>query len=208
MIEIFFKLITDFISAVGYFGIFILMTMESMIFPVPSEAVLPFAGYLTNIGRFDFWLVVIVGTLGTIFGSLISYYIGLGGEHLIRKYHKLFLLNEHHLDNTIKFFQKHGSKTIFISRFIPVIRHLISIPAGMGRMNIKKFILYTFAGGFIWNFILTYSGYKLAQNWTVIEKYSKIIDIIIIAIIIVFIAYIIYRRFSKKNPAEKQSNLQ
>ena len=208
MIEILFIWISNLISAVGYFGIFILMILESMVFPVPSEAVMPFAGYLASTGRFNFILVLAISTIGTLTGSLISYYIGLKGEHLIRKYHKLFLLNEHHLDYTNNFFIKNGSKTIFIARFIPVIRHLISIPAGMGKMNLKKFIVYTLLGGFIWNFILTYLGYKLGENWKLISDYSKIIDIFIIALIIIVIAYFVYNKKFKKSAFGKPKYLQ
>ena len=208
MIEILFIWISNLISAIGYFGVFILMVMESMIFPVPSEAVMPFAGYLASTGRFDFILVLVISTTGTLVGSLISYYIGLKGEYLIRKYHKLLLLNEHHLDYTNKFFIRNGSKTIFIARFIPVIRHLISIPAGMGKMDLKKFIVYTLLGGFIWNFILTYFGYKLGENWRLISNYSKIIDIFIIALIIIVIAYFVYTKKFKKNVSGKPKYLQ
>lgn len=211
MIEILVNWITSFISFIGYWGIFILMAMESMIFPVPSEAVMPFAGYLASSGSLNFILVIVIGTLGTIIGSLISYYIGLEGEHIIRKYHRMFLLNEHHLESTKNFFNKYGPKTIFISRFIPVVRHLISIPAGMGRMNIKKFLLYTFLGGLIWNSILAYVGLKLGQNWSRLQKYSGTIDITIIILIIVGIAaYIIYNKRSRKpRPSSgMQANLQ
>jgi membrane protein DedA with SNARE-associated domain len=138
---------------------------------------------------------------------LISYYIGLKGEHLIRKYHKLFLLNEHHLDYTNKFFVKNGSKTIFVARFIPIIRHLISIPAGMGKMNLKKFIVYTLLGGFIWNFILTYFGYKLGENWRLISNYSNVIDYFVIALIVLIIGYFVYTKKFKKNASEKLKDL-
>jgi membrane protein DedA with SNARE-associated domain len=203
MIEILFIWISNLISAIGYFGVFILMIMESMVFPVPSEAVMPFAGYLASTGRFNFILILIAATIGTLIGSLISYYIGLKGEHLIRKYHKLFLLNEHDLDYTNKFFIKNGSKTIFIARFIPVIRHLISIPAGMGKMNLKKFIAYTLLGGLMWNFILVYLGYKLGENWKLISNYSKIIDIFMVILIIIVIVYFVYAKQFKKSASGK-----
>lgn len=197
MIELLFNWITSFISFIGYFGIFILMVMESMIFPVPSEAVMPFAGYLASTGRFDLYFVTLIATFGTIVGSLISYYIGRSGEHFIVKYHKLFLLNEHHLEWTKNFFKKYGGKTIFISRFIPVVRHLISIPAGMGRMNLKHFIIFTFLGGLIWNFILAYFGFKLQEKWTVINNYSKPIDLIILILLVISILYLLIKnRFS------------
>ncbi len=207
MIEILFNWITEFISFVGYLGVFILMIMESMIFPVPSEAVMPFAGYLANLGRFDLILVTFIATLGTIVGSLISYYIGIKGEHLIKRYHGLFLLNEHHLEWTKNFFNKHGTKTIFIARFIPVVRHLISIPAGMGLMNIKKFVLFTFLGGFIWNFTLVYLGFRLGEKWVVISAYSKPLDIAIIILAALFLLYLVFKKI-KKNSSGKLENHQ
>lgn len=207
MIEILFNWITAFISWIGYFGIFVLMILESMIFPVPSEAVMPFAGYLTALGRFDFLIVLIVATIGTITGSLISYYIGMYGNHIIRKYHKIFLLNEHHLDYTQMIFNKYGSITIFVSRFIPIIRHLISIPAGMGKMNLKKFLIYTLFGGLVWNFILLYAGYILADQWIYIRNYSRIFDIIILILIISFVTYILLRK-KFKTSSGKQASLQ
>lgn len=189
---------TKTISLLGYFGVFILMAMESMVFPVPSEAVMPFAGFLIAEGKFSFILVLISSSLGSIFGSLISYYIGkFGGRPLLLKYGKFFLLNEHHLNITEKFFRKSGEKTILISRFIPVVRHLISIPAGMAKMNIKKFLVYTTMGATIWNMFLLYFGFKLKENWELIHKYSKELDYVMIAILIIGIIYFIYKRIKK-----------
>ncbi|MEK6974312.1 MAG: DedA family protein [Nanoarchaeota archaeon] len=202
MIEVLFNIISSFIDSVGYLGIFLLMVLESMIFPVPSEAVMPFAGYGAATGRFDFWLVVFIGSFGTIIGSLISYWIGLKGEHMIRKYHKFFLLNEHHLNSAYDFFKKYGNSTIFISRFIPVVRHLISIPAGAGRMKLSKFVLFTFLGGFMWNFILTYFGYKLGENYSIISKYSSILDLVVLTIMALVIIYIAYKNI-RKHPSGK-----
>lgn len=203
MIEMLFNIISNFIDSVGYLGIFLLMVLESMIFPVPSEAVMPFAGYGSATGRFDFWLVVFIGSFGTIIGSLISYWIGINGEHIIRKYHKFFLLNEHHLNSAHDFFKKYGNGTIFISRFIPIVRHLISMPAGAGRMNLGKFVLFTFLGGFMWNFILTYFGYKLGKNYGIISKYSSVLDIVVLAIIALVIIYVVYKKI-RNRPSERQ----
>ena len=160
MLEPLINLFTDIISTGGYAGIAILMALESMVAPVPSEAVMPFAGMLWFSGQMSFWLILIFSTLGSIIGSLISYYMGLyGGRPLITKYGKYLLLNEHDLAITERFFKRFGDKTIFISRFVPVVRHLISIPAGTGKMNLVKFIFYTTLGAGLWNAILTYLGY-------------------------------------------------
>src|SRR3989338_5873614 len=136
VVEILFGVITEFIASMGYAGIFLLMALESMIAPVPSEAVMPFAGFLVAQGKFDFWLALIAASVGSIAGSALSYWIGKnGGKIFVRKIGKYFLLNEKHLEETEKFFSSHGGKAIFVSRFIPVVRHLISMPAGMGKMH-------------------------------------------------------------------------
>jgi membrane protein DedA with SNARE-associated domain len=190
-----FELITSFINYGGYSVILLLMILESMIFPIPSEAVMPFAGFLISQGNLLWLGVIIFSSLGSIIGSIISYYIGLyGGRNFIEKYGKYFLLNKKHLEWTEKWFTKNGSLTIFISRFIPIIRHLISVPAGIGRMNIKLFLLFTFLGATIWNTLLVYIGFLLNKNWNLINAYSKQIDICIIILIIIFIVWFIYRK--------------
>jgi len=186
---------TMIIEKLGYLGVGILMTLESMVAPVPSEAVMPFAGFLWYDGKFSLLGIVIASTLGSIIGSLISYYIGAyGGRPLVKKFGRYLLLNEHHLDKTERFFQRHGDKTIFISRFIPIIRHLISIPAGIGQMRLGKFILYTTVGAGLWNSFLAWLGFQLRDKWEVIRKYTEILDVLIIIIIVMAIIYFIYQR--------------
>jgi membrane protein DedA with SNARE-associated domain len=190
---------TQVISQAGYLGVFVLMTLESMVAPVPSEAVMPFAGFLWYQGEFGFWWIAFASTLGSIVGSLISYYIGAyGGRPIIKRYGKYLMLNEHHLEMTERFFARYGDKTIFISRFIPVIRHLISIPAGLGRMPLVKFCIYTIIGAFLWNMFLAYLGYHLAENWEVIGKYMHIVDKVVVALIILAIGYLIWQNRRKK----------
>jgi membrane protein DedA with SNARE-associated domain len=198
---------TTIISQIGYFGVFLLMVMESMVLPVPSEAVMPFAGFWWYKQTFTFLGLAIFSTLGSIVGSLISYYLGAwGGRPLIKKFGRYFLLNERHLEMTERFFSRYGEKTIFISRFIPVVRHLISLPAGIGRMKLFKFCLYTIFGAALWNSFLTYLGYYLANNWNVIRKYSEVIDIIIVVLLIAAVAYFIYRQYRHRQaPADNLS---
>lgn len=191
-------LITQFISAGGYPTVVLLMTLESMVFPVPSEAVMPFAGFLVSTHVFSFWSALLASIIGSIIGSLISYYLGAyGGPPALKRWGKYLLLNEHHLEVTEKFFQTKGEKAIFISRFIPVVRHLISIPAGIGKMNIFKFSLYTILGAGMWNAFLLYIGMMLGRNWGKLEHYTKIIDVLVIIVILAGIVYWIYKR--KKN---------
>ena len=186
------------ISTIGYAGVFFLMALESMITPIPSELVMPFAGFLVSTGQFDLLLVVLAGAFGSLLGSLISYYAGmLLGRPLLLKYGKLLLLKESHLEITEKWFNKHGSKAIFIGRLIPVVRHLISIPAGFARMNVLRFSVFTFAGALLWCTILVYAGIVLRQNWYVILNYTEIIDIFITIGIVVAVIFF-YLRYVKK----------
>jgi len=192
-----------FIAATSYPGIFLLMVLESMVFPIPSEAVMPFAGFLIVTGQFTFTGVIIASTLGSIVGSLASYAMGFyGGKPFIKRFGKYLLLDSHDLEITERFFAKRGELTIFISRFIPVIRHMISIPAGLGKMNIWKFIIYTILGAGMWNGFLAYVGFKLKSNWTEVMTYSHIIDIVVVAVLglaFLYYAYKVYINLTKKN---------
>jgi len=199
--------IVAFISKTGYSSIFILMALESMVAPVPSEAVMPFAGFLIADGKFSFAAVIFFSTLGSILGSLLSYYIGAyGGRPLVEKFGKYLLLNKHHLDLTEKYFTKKGEATIFICRFIPIVRHLISIPAGMGKMNIIKFSIYTIIGAGIWNSILTYAGFVLRDNWKEIMKYSHVVDMVMLVCIVIVFIYICYKFYKNIQKRKLQSN--
>ena len=191
--------ITRFMEGTGYVTVFITMVMESMVLPVPSEAVMPFAGFLVAEGKFTFLLVILFSTLGSIAGSLISYAIGYYSEKaLIHKYGKFLLLDPEELDATERFFNKYGDITIFISRFIPVVRHLISLPAGFAQMNIYKFMIFTVIGAGLWNSLLAYIGFYLKNNWEAVMKYGKIVDIAVILILAGLFAYYIYRHMKKR----------
>lgn len=191
--------ITSFISQSGYLGVCVLMVFESMVVPVPSEAVMPFAGYLITTGRFTFLGLLLASTLGSIIGSLLGYAIGAyGGRPFLQRWGKYFLLNHHHLELTEKFFQSRGSSTIFISRLIPVVRHLISIPAGIGRMPMRTFIPYTIVGAALWNGFLTYVGLKLGQHWDRISAYTHVLDYSIVSILLMFIGIFIYRQYRSR----------
>lgn len=192
------------VSSSGYFGIFFLMSLESMVFPMPSELVMPFAGFLIASGQMNLLFVVLAATLGSIVGSLLSYCLGkYGGNKFVFKYGKYFLLNEEHLINTERWFSKKGDLTIFIGRFIPIVRHVISIPAGIGKMDIKKFSLYTILGAGIWNFFLAYIGYLLGSNWEKIKQYSDYISWAVLIILLVIGAYFLLRAIKKKRMKDK-----
>jgi membrane protein DedA with SNARE-associated domain len=190
---------TGWISWGGYPAVFVLMVLESMIAPVPSEAVMPFAGFLVYEGTMSWELVVLVSTFGSIIGSLISYYAGAyGGKPFIQKFGKYFFLDLHHLELTEKFFNKYGGATIFVSRFIPVVRHLISIPAGVGRMNLFRFMVYTIAGAAMWNAFLMYAGFYLRSRWEEVMKYAQILDIIVIAALVLIVGIFFYKHLKNR----------
>jgi len=190
------------ISKLGLAGIAVLMALESMIVPVPSEAVMPFAGFLWFKGTFTLIGILVASTLGSLIGSLISYYVGaLWGEAIIKHWGKYVLLNEHHLAATHRFFATYGDKTVFISRFIPVVRHLISIPAGLGGMRPSKFIVYTAAGALLWNGFLAWVGYRLGSHWEIIHKYSTVLDIVLALLLVGAAVYFWYKQRQKTTPS-------
>jgi membrane protein DedA with SNARE-associated domain len=191
--------VTRFIDATGYASVSVFMLMESMVFPVPSEAVMPFAGFLIAEGRFTFFGVIFFSTLGSIAGSLVSYYMGAwGGKPFVNRFGKYFLLNQEDLDFTQKFFNRFGDLTIFASRFIPVVRHLISIPAGIGKMPLVKFCAYTIVGAGLWNSFLAVVGFKLRQNWEAVMKYSHVVDIAVVAILAMLLILFVARHLRRK----------
>lgn len=182
------------ISSIGYVGLFFLMMLESMVAPIPSELVMPFAGFLVSDGTFSWVGVLIASSLGSIAGSLLSYYIGLyGGNKVVITYGKYLLLDVNDLMRTEEWFRKKGEYTIFIGRLIPVVRHLVSIPAGIGKMNLRKFCFYTVTGATIWNMFLAYLGYILGKNWSSVRHYTEPISIIVAILLVAGFAWFVYR---------------
>lgn len=185
MLEQIAGLIIQLIHSTGYLGIFILMGLESALIPIPSEVTMPFAGYLVQQNVLNIWLVIIVGTLANLAGSLLAYWIGYELEEtvllsLIKKYGKFVLIDEHEYHRAKKWFDKYGDKIVFVSRLLPGIRTVISLPAGMFGMNLKKFIIYTTVGCLIWSALLTYIGFVLGANWNSLEGYYRKFEIVIV----------------------------
>ena len=161
------------IGAMGYTGIFLLMAMESSIFPIPSELVMPPAGYLAHQGKMNLWLAILCGTLGSLAGAYANYFVARWlGRPLVLRYGRYVWITEAHFNKVESFFLRHGEISTFIGRLLPVIRHLISIPAGIARMNHWRFTLYTTVGAAIWVSILTWIGYFIGQNQALIVEYS------------------------------------
>lgn len=191
--------VINIISNSGYLGIFALMTVESALIPIPSEVIMPFSGYLVSTGKFNPILVTIAGGAGNLLGSLVAYFIGIKlGREVILRYGKYVLLSKSHLDWAESFFEKHGNKTTFVTRLLPGIRTYISLPAGIAKMDLKKFSAYTFAGSIIWSAMLMYVGIALGQEWNKIRNYSHYIDIIVGIGLIIIVMIIIKKRIGKK----------
>lgn len=191
------------ISNSGYAGIFFLMVAESALIPIPSEVIMPFSGYLVSTGKFNVVAVIMAGSIGNLIGSLIAYFVGayLGREFVLR-YGKYVLLKKSHLEIAESYFKKYGNMATFISRLLPAIRTYVSLPAGVAKMNLKKFTAYTFVGSIIWNSALTYIGITLGEEWNSIRKYSAYFDAIVI--IAVIVAIILYWR-SRRKESESSS---
>lgn len=190
------------ISTLGYFGVFFAMTLESVGIPLPSEIIMPFSGYLVYKGEFNFWLVVLCGTLGNLVGSLAAYYIGLfGGRPFLERYGKYFLFTRHDLDLAEKWFKKYGRSTVFFSRLLPIIRTYISFPAGMSGMDVKAFSLYTFLGALPFCLLLTFIGYFLGENWQTIGGFFREFDLLIGVLLVAGIIWYIWRHLKHRRSA-------
>lgn len=191
----------------GYPGLVLMMALESMVAPVPSEIVMPFAGFLVAQGKFSILGGVIASSLGTIAGSLIGYYMGkFGGYPLVLRFGYYLLLDREHLDTTVKWFEKRGDITIFICRFVPVVRHLISIPAGVGNMHLGKFCVYTLVGGTIWNAVLLMAGIYLEERWGLIHEYSRQVDIIVVGAFVILGGWWVWRQLKRRKARAVQTS--
>ncbi|MGD0057005.1 MAG: DedA family protein [Methanomassiliicoccales archaeon] len=188
--------IKDLILTAGYPGVFFLMALESACLPIPSEIILPFAGWLAYDGQFNLILAALAGTFGCLGGSVFAYLVGLyGGRKFVVKYGKYVLLNEKSLDSAERWFAKYGDSAVFFSRLLPIIRTFISLPAGMARMNGARFSTLTFIGSLPWCFVLTYIGFALGPSWQSITGIFGGLDVIIVlAVVLILVWYLLRRR--------------
>lgn len=195
------------IGAMGYGGIFLLMAMESSIIPIPSEIIMPPAGYLVHEGKMDMVLVILSGTLGSLFGAYVNYFTARYlGRPLLLKYGRYVLITEEHFNKVETYFKSHGEISTFIGRLLPVIRHLISLPAGLAGMSHIKFSVYTLLGAFIWVSALTWIGYFIGSNEELIQQYSHqvVLDALAASAVLVTVYILLHRRKLARVRSEEQ----
>ncbi|KYJ86154.1 DedA family protein [Sulfurovum riftiae] len=192
--------LVQYIGDMGYWGIFLLMFLESTFFPFPSEIIMIPAGYLAYKGEMNVYLVVIIGILGSVSGALFNYYLAMHfGRKFLLKYGKYFFIKEETLDKLEAFFTRHGELSTFNGRLIPGIRQLISLPAGLAKMNIVKFSLYSALGAGIWVVVLVSLGYLLGSNEELISEYLHTATIIaLISVVFITLFYIIRNKRKKE----------
>lgn len=182
------------ISHFGYAGIIFLMAVESACIPLPSEIILPFSGYLVYQGELNLWLVALTGAIGCVLGSLVAYAIGsIGGRPLVERYGRYVLVSRRDLARADQWFSRHGDITVLVGRLLPVVRTFIALPAGIARMEIKRFVLYTFVGSFIWSLGLAEIGVKLGENWKSLGPYFHRFDVVIGGLLMVSLALYVFR---------------
>jgi membrane protein DedA with SNARE-associated domain len=182
--------VTGFISAYGYPGVLLLMALESACIPIPSEAIMPFAGAQVSapMGIFhpNIHVLAIIGALGNLLGSIAAYWVGsIGGRPFLEKYGKFVLIRNRDLDKSDAFFQKYGEITVLISRVLPIVRTFISLPAGIARMNFARFCAYTFVGALPWCYLLTWAGVSLGTHWTRVHAWLHKADLGISIILVI-----------------------
>ena len=191
-------------GAAGYVGVMLAMAIESAMIPLPSELILPFAGFLISDpsqlepltkGPWSFWIVVIVATIGNTLGSLVAYAIGAwGGRPFLERYGKYLLIRPHEIELAERFFEKYGAATAFISRLLPVVRTFISFPAGVARMPLGRFVAYSTAGAFLWSLLLVYAGTVLGARWTDIRHALQPFDLLIAAGVVAAVVLFVWWR--------------
>jgi membrane protein DedA with SNARE-associated domain len=198
MVETLVSLLAGFIiatiSRAGYAGVVLLMGIESACIPLPSEIIMPFSGYLVFTGAMQLWMVAVAGAVGCVLGSLVAYGLGAwGGRPLIEKYGKYALISHHDLNLADRWFASHGDITIFVGRLLPVVRTFIAFPAGVARMPLWRFSLYTFTGSLIWCWALAWVGMKLGENWNTLGVYFHRFDLLIGLVLLATVVWYVWR---------------
>jgi membrane protein DedA with SNARE-associated domain len=208
VLESFATWVKHIVAELGYPGVFLLITLESTLVPIPSELVMPFAGFMAARGDFSLPVLLLINSTAALLGSGLCYWIGAkGGKPFLERYGKFFLVRRHDLDKTHEFFAKNGKWVVLIGRFVPVIRHIVSIPAGIARMPLKTFFLQTFIGSTIWGSFLIILGYQLGDNWEAVAKKFKQVDLVIGVVVVLALLglgawFVMRRRRDRANNPE------
>lgn len=206
MLQDFAHAVQDLVRDMGYPGLFLLIVLESTMVPIPSLLVMPFAGFLASQGAFSLPVILVINSAAALVGSSLSYWLGAaGGKPLLLRYGKYLFVRAKDIEKTEEYFARHGGKTIFIGRFLPVVRHLISIPAGIARMPLPPFLGLTFLGASMWGGGLMVVGYQLGANWEEIATKAKRIDLVIAGLVVVAIVAVVVR-FVLRRRRENQKN--
>ena len=194
--------IVEIISAAGYIGVAVLMAIESACIPLPSEVIMPFAGYLVSIGKFSLVGAATAGALGCNIGSTVAYYVAAsGGRKAFERWGKYVLIRHAEIEWADRFFARYGSATVFFGRLLPVVRTFIAFPAGLARMPMLKFQVYTFLGSWPWCFALAYIGYVLGARWNSDPTFRKLFhdfDAVIAAVLVAGFAWFVWSRWRER----------
>jgi membrane protein DedA with SNARE-associated domain len=202
-------------GSVGYLGVMVAMAIESAMVPLPSELILPYAGFLVSDpsqiepltgGTWNYWIVVVVATIGNTLGSLVAYAIGAwGGRPFLERYGKYLLIRPHEIELADHFFQRYGAATAFFSRLLPIVRTFISFPAGVARMPIGTFIAYSTAGAFLWSMLLVFAGVQLGANWVEIRHALQPFDLLIAVAVVAGVVLFIWWRLGMPGRRRRES---
>ena len=211
MIEKIIAILAQFIIAVisssGYAGIALLMGIESACIPLPSEIIMPFSGYLVFTGRFNLFWVATAGAIGCNLGSAVAYWIGAhGGRPMVERFGRFVLLDKKDLERTTRFFDKYGSITVFLARLLPVVRTFIAFPAGIAKMPLVRFHVYTFLGSWPWCFALAYVGMKLGQGWETDPRFKAVFHefhTVIVVLLLIGIVWFLWSHLKGRSSAEE-----
>ena len=210
------EFVFSFMDQFGYFGIFLLIAIENVFPPIPSELILTFGGFMTTYTSLNLPLMILFSTVGSVIGANILYFIGkiLDKErfnnNISSKPGKILRLKKSDIEKADEWFDKRGNKAVFFCRFVPLVRSLISIPAGMSEMPIFSFLLYTSIGTVIWNSILLFVGSKVGENWTeivkILEQFSHVVVFLLAIAFVLVVVYFYYKKAHPKTKKKKQSN--
>jgi membrane protein DedA with SNARE-associated domain len=203
-------------GSVGYLGVMLAMAIESAMIPLPSELILPYAGFLVSDpskleplthGQWGYWIVVIVATIGNTLGSLVGYAIGAwGGRPFLERYGKYLLIRPHEIELAERFFERYGAATAFFSRLLPIVRTFISFPAGVARMPLPKFIAYSTAGAFLWSMLLVFAGVQLGKRWEDIRHALQPFDLLIAVVVVLAIVAFVWWRLGMPGRPSRRAN--